>query len=97
MPDSRRIEPVADLRPAPIQILVNGHQTLCYPGETVATALLGAGIRGFRRSVTDTLRVPVCNMGVCYECMVKINGLEAQRSCMTLVSPGMCIEVTDEA
>lgn len=88
---------MADLRPAPIQIFVNGHQTLCYPGETVATALLGAATRGFRRSVSGTLRTPVCNMGVCYECMVTINGLEAQRSCMTLVSPGICIEVSDEA
>lgn len=97
MPDSRRIELTADLRPSPIQIRVNGHETTCYPGETVATALLAAGVRGFRRSVSGTARLPVCNMGVCYECMVTINGLEAQRSCMTVVSQGMCVEVSDEA
>lgn len=97
MPDSRRIEPTADLRPSPIQIRVNGRETLCYPGETVATALLAAGIQDFRRSVSGTPRTPVCNMGVCYECMVTINGLEAQRSCMTMVSPGMRVEVSDEA
>ncbi|MFJ2332938.1 (2Fe-2S)-binding protein [Pseudomonas helleri] len=97
MPDSRRIEPGADLRPAPIHIIVNDRVTLCYPGETVATALLAAGVRGLRRSVSGTPRIPVCNMGVCYECTVTINGLEAQRSCMTLVKPGMRVEVADEA
>ncbi|WP_300719793.1 (2Fe-2S)-binding protein [Pseudomonas sp.] len=97
MPDARRIELTADARPSPIQIRVNGRETLCYPGETVATALLAAGIQGFRRSVRGTPRTPVCNMGVCYECMVTINGLEAQRSCMTVVSQGMCVEVSDEA
>jgi len=95
LPDSKRLEPVANLRPNPIKILVNGHETWCYPGETVATALLSTGIRGFRRSVLGTLRAPVCNMGVCYECLVTINGLETQRSCMTLVSPGMVVEVAD--
>jgi succinate dehydrogenase/fumarate reductase-like Fe-S protein len=37
-----------------------------------------------------------CGMGICYECLVTINGVPGQRACMCRVEPGMEI-VLDEA
>lgn len=97
MPDSCRLQPVPEMRPAALEFFINGQRCEAYPGETVATALLAQQVRGFRRSTTGTPRLPMCNMGVCHECAVTINGLEAQRSCMVQVSAGMRVEVSDEA
>jgi aerobic-type carbon monoxide dehydrogenase small subunit (CoxS/CutS family) len=33
----------------------------------------------------------LCNMGICYECLVVVDG-ETVRSCTTLVEPGMNVE-----
>ncbi|WP_306398023.1 (2Fe-2S)-binding protein [Telluria beijingensis] len=80
------------LRPAPVTIFVNGAPTTAYPGETVATALLAAGSARFRTTARGAPRAPVCNMGVCFECAVTVDGRPGTRSCMTLVADGMRIE-----
>lgn len=92
MPDCIRID--ADVtRPAPLCIYINGVANSCHPGETVATALLAAGIVVFRRTVSGAPRAPVCNMGVCFDCLVTIDGRPGVRSCMTRVEEHMHIEV----
>jgi len=83
-------------RPAPIHIVVNGQPVPCYPGETVATALLAAGVQVFRRTAGGQPRAPVCNMGVCFDCLVGIDGRTNQRSCMVRVTDGLQIEVADD-
>ncbi|HEY9274200.1 MULTISPECIES: (2Fe-2S)-binding protein [Achromobacter] len=92
MPDAIRLQDRV-VRPARIRIYINGHETLAYPGETVATALLAAGVGVFRRSHGHAAHAPVCNMGVCFECLVTIDGCQSTRSCMTLVTEDMRIEV----
>jgi predicted molibdopterin-dependent oxidoreductase YjgC len=82
------------LRPAPITIIVDGAALEAYPGETVATALLAAGAGRFRTTAGGAPRAPVCNMGVCFECVLTVDGRPGTRSCMTLVAPGMDIETT---
>jgi predicted molibdopterin-dependent oxidoreductase YjgC len=37
-----------------------------------------------------------CGMGICYECLVTINGVHAQRACVTPVMDGMQIETCKE-
>jgi sarcosine oxidase subunit alpha len=64
-------------------------------GTTVAAAILSAGKGTFRVSVSGEFRGPLCGMGTCFECRVKINGLEHQRSCTRIVENGMDV-VTDE-
>jgi aerobic-type carbon monoxide dehydrogenase small subunit (CoxS/CutS family) len=41
-------------------------------------------------------RSGLCGMGVCYECLVTIDGAPGQRACMVEVQEGMEIEI-DEA
>lgn len=59
---------------------------------TVAAALLGEGITKLRNSVVgDQPRAAYCLMGVCFECLVTIDGVQNRQACMTQVSDGMVI------
>jgi predicted molibdopterin-dependent oxidoreductase YjgC len=75
-----------------ITLRVNGRSLNVGAGVTVAAALVGAGITGFRRSVTGEARGPVCGMGVCFECRVTINGVPHRLGCQTLCVPGMEVQ-----
>ena len=72
-----------------ITITVDGRPIECRPGETVATALLAAGLRHLR----DSPRGAFCMMGVCQECAIRIDG-RIQQSCLVPVSPGLRVELT---
>ena len=77
-------------RGEPVTILINGRQAKCYRGESVYAALLAAGHRQLYRSKSSgEARGGFCGMGVCYECLVTINGVPNQRACMNEVEEGM--------
>jgi sarcosine oxidase subunit alpha len=68
-----------------------------YEGETIAAALLAAGIFTFRLSPKHKEpRGLFCGMGSCYECLVTVDGAHAVRACVTPVSDGMRIETCKE-
>jgi NADPH-dependent 2,4-dienoyl-CoA reductase/sulfur reductase-like enzyme len=58
-------------------------------GESVASALWGAGERCFRTTRDGETRGMFCGMGVCHECLVEIDGAANVRACMTKARPGM--------
>ena len=59
-------------------------------GETVAAALLVAGEVHLRTSpVSGGVRAPYCWMGVCFECLLEIDGQPNQQSCLIPVKEGM--------
>lgn len=61
--------------------------------DTVAAALIAAGITAFRTTaVNANSRGPWCMMGVCFDCLVEIDGTANQQACMTLVRPGMQVK-----
>lgn len=83
-------------RGAKITIIVNGRPCKAYEGETVHAALLAAGYRVLRKtSKTHQPRGIFCGMGVCYDCLVTINGVPNQRACMTPVKDRMEIRVDE--
>ena len=62
-------------------------------GETVAAALLAAGIVHFRTTlVGGTARGPYCLTGVCFDCLLQIDGQANRQGCMTQVRDGMRIK-----
>jgi len=84
------------LRGAKINIRVNGKAVVAYEGETVHATLLAAGYRVLRHTPkTHQPRGIFCGMGVCYDCLVTINGAANQRACMTRVQDRMEIEVDE--
>jgi predicted molibdopterin-dependent oxidoreductase YjgC len=63
-------------------------------GDTVASALLAAGVRRFREAAIDGAgRAPYCMMGVCFECLVEIDGKANRQACLTPVRQGMCVRM----
>lgn len=70
-----------------------GRLVVANEGDTVAAALLAAGISELRDSpVSGQPRAPYCMMGVCFECLVVIDGGSSNQACMTIVAEGMRIE-----
>lgn len=62
-------------------------------GDSVAAALLAAGIRVCRTTpVSGTPRGPYCLMGVCFECLVRIDGMDNRQGCLVTVREGMWVE-----
>ncbi len=64
----------------------------CAAGDSVAAALLDAGICWLRETQFGERRGLFCGMGVCGECLVTIDGIANQRACITLVRDGMVVE-----
>ena len=66
---------------------------LAYEGETVASVLLANGRRVLRKTRGQARpRGLFCGIGVCYDCLVVIDGRPNLRACMTRVTKGMKIE-----
>lgn len=76
-----------------VTVTVDGDAVEAREGEMVAAAMLAAGILQFRTApVSGAPRGPLCMMGVCFECLVTIDGVGSRQACLTLVRPGMKIE-----
>lgn len=76
-----------------IDLTVDGHQVACRAGDTVAAALLAAGIDRCRTTpVSDAPRGPYCLMGVCFDCLVTIDGVGSRQACLVPVREGMAVE-----
>ncbi|MGD8622533.1 MAG: (2Fe-2S)-binding protein [Anaerolineales bacterium] len=93
-PESRRQEQnqYDGIEEAYLNIRIDHKEYYVRAGISVAAALIQNGIRVFRETDDGANRGVYCGMGVCYDCLVSINGLPDQRACMTLVKTGMQIE-----
>ena len=88
----RRLPDPGDGRRA-IEVTIDGVAISAFDGDTVAAALLAAGIGDFRTTpVIGSRRGPWCMMGVCFDCLVTIDGAPNQQACMIIASDGMQIE-----
>ena len=59
-------------------------------GDSVAAALLANGVGVFRTTgVSGEPRGPYCMMGVCFECLVVIDGVGSRQACLVPVRDGM--------
>ncbi|MEU8828078.1 (2Fe-2S)-binding protein [Streptomyces sp. NPDC048636] len=59
------------------------------PGQSVAAALIASGIRSWRTTrVEGRPRGVFCGIGVCFDCLVTINGSPNQRACVIEARPG---------
>lgn len=79
-----------DMRPnAPVRIRFDGSEIEALQGETIAAALAAHGIVAVRQARSGAPRGPFCGMGVCFDCLVTVDGRPSQRACLTKVEPGM--------
>ena len=78
---------------ARVSLSVDGRPIAAEAGDSVAAALLAAGITACRTTpVSGAPRAPYCMMGVCFECLVTIDGVGSRQACLTRVRDGMRVE-----
>ena len=76
--------------PPTIEVWLDGRLCRVPHGVTVAAALKLSGIEATRLSVRGDARAPLCGMGVCQECRVRVNG-QRRLACQTLCTTGMTV------
>ena len=76
-----------------VEILIEGISHRVPANISVAAAALLCGLGNVRETpVTGSGRLPYCMMGVCFDCLMKIDGQPNQRGCQVRVAPGMTVE-----
>jgi len=83
---------LANPRPdsASVELSINGQAVSVAPGTTVWAAMALADQRITRQApLTEKPRSAYCAMGVCFECMVEVDGMPNRQACLTEVQPGM--------
>jgi predicted molibdopterin-dependent oxidoreductase YjgC len=61
-------------------------------GQTVGAALVNAGIYSWRVTRRrGTRRGLFCGIGVCYDCLVDVDGTPNQRACLVAATVGMAV------
>jgi predicted molibdopterin-dependent oxidoreductase YjgC len=76
-----------------VRMEFEGEELLAQQGDTVAAALLAGNRWQFRTTpVSGAPRGPFCMMGVCFECLVEIDGVANRQACMIEARDGMRIK-----
>jgi len=75
-----------------VHLHFDGKAITAFDGDNLAAALLRAGKAQFRTAAKNDPRGPYCMMGVCFECLVEIDGRPNQQACQITVRDGMMIQ-----
>jgi len=93
MPSDSLFKPLARRDGATVRIVIDGTPFDVPAGVNVAAAMLAAGVTVCRTTpVSGASRAPYCLMGVCFDCLVDIDGVPNRQGCMTLVRDGMQVQ-----
>jgi predicted molibdopterin-dependent oxidoreductase YjgC len=90
----------AGLRRGPqVTLTIDGRPATAYVGESVAAALLADGTDDLATRTTRAgdPRGLFCGMGVCFDCLVVVDGVPGTRACMTWVAQDMVVSRQDGA
>lgn len=81
-----------------VTITVDGAPLDAREGESVLAALWAGGIRALHRTArTREPRAFLCGIGLCFDCVVTVDGERSLRACMTPVAEGMAVELQQDA
>lgn len=83
---------IQQLRGTQFTVTVNNQLVGVAEGETVISVLSALGLRAFSTNDHCNTGGGYCWMGICHNCLVKIDGRYKRRACQTVVKPGMTIE-----
>ncbi|MGH7103027.1 MAG: (2Fe-2S)-binding protein [Acetobacteraceae bacterium] len=79
------------IRRRAVRFLFDGVPVEAFDGETVAVALLAAGVRSFGRNRANGARRGMfCAMGICQECIVMVEG-RAVEACRQPARAGLAV------
>jgi len=93
MPDHTATRLPTLQRGAKVTISVDGRMIEAHRGEMLAAALMAGGVVRLRESPnTGSPRGAFCLMGVCQECLIKIDG-KLRQACLTTVTEGLEVQL----
>ena len=75
-----------------VELMLDGRPVIGYEGESVAAVLLAEGNLSTRTTRGGESRGVFCGMGVCFDCLVVVDGIPNTRACVTWVRPGMDVQ-----
>jgi predicted molibdopterin-dependent oxidoreductase YjgC len=75
-----------------VTVTFSGRTLHAREGQSVAAALTAAGVRSWRTTRRGQQpRGLFCGIGVCFDCLLTIDGRPAQRACLVPVRDGMIL------
>jgi predicted molibdopterin-dependent oxidoreductase YjgC len=78
LPEARRLD-----------ITVDGRPIRCEEGQSLAAAMINADLLTWRRTRRDgSERGVFCGIGVCFDCLVTVNGITSVRACVSSARDG---------
>lgn len=76
-----------------LTVTLDGSLITAAPGQSVGAALTDAGVRSWRTTRHgERPRGLFCGIGICFDCLLTIDGLPNQRACLVTVREGMVLE-----
>lgn len=71
----------------------NGESFTGVEGQSIAAALMETGVRELRKTRFDEEpRLIFCGIGICFDCVVVVDGVANQRACLVEIVDGAKIE-----
>lgn len=81
-----------------VTIHIEGKPVQVPTGDTVAAAVLAQGRTQTRTTpISASPRAPFCMMGVCFDCLMEIDGIPNRQACLVRVEEGMRVVRQDGA
>jgi D-hydroxyproline dehydrogenase subunit gamma len=76
-----------------VTVHIDGVPVAAETGESVAAVLLRQDSLWSRTTpVTRSRRAPYCMIGVCFDCLARVDGVASVQTCLTPVHDGMRVE-----
>ena len=78
----------------PLTLTIDGKSVTAERGETVASVMMRQANPSCRHTpVHGSSRAPFCMMGVCFDCLVEVDGTPNMQACMLVVRDGMRVRL----
>ncbi|MET9560035.1 (2Fe-2S)-binding protein [Streptomyces tauricus] len=84
-------------RPEPsFTVTFDDRELAVLPGQTIAAVLWSAGVVSWRTARgSGEPRGVFCGIGVCFDCLLTVNGRPNQRACLVRAEPGDVIRTQE--
>ena len=87
-------DPIAPYPAAPVTLTIDGQTCVGVQGQTIAGVALANDRLAWRKtSVTGRPRGVFCGIGVCFDCLVTVNGRRDVRACQRRALDGDVVTV----
>ena len=81
---------------AEVSFSFDGRPVPFLPGQSVGAALTAVGVTSWRTTRgAGEPRGLFCGIGVCYDCLLSVDGVRSQRACVTEAQDGQDIRSDD--